>query len=83
MRPIRAYTENRCVLWVTFEHEPLSQNVFRSQMPNRLPHRHILILADIEGSSGCGSYRASSFLTRPWAKACAAMSRDVDVMITG
>lgn len=43
--------------------------------------RHILILADIEGSSGCGSYRASSFLTRPWAHACAAMSRDVDAVV--
>jgi D-aminopeptidase len=43
--------------------------------------RHILILADIEGSSGCGSYRASSFLTRPWARACAAMSRDVDAVV--
>ncbi|BBO71211.1 hypothetical protein DSCA_51410 [Desulfosarcina alkanivorans] len=44
------------------------------------PYRHILILADIEGSSGCGSYRASSFMTRPWARACAAMSRDVDAL---
>lgn len=44
-------------------------------------YRHILILADIEGSSGCGSYRASSFLTRPWAHACAAMSRDVDAVV--
>ncbi len=52
-------------------------------MPNRLSHRHILILADIEGSSGCGSYRASSFLTRPWARACAAMSRDVDAVVGG
>ena len=45
------------------------------------PYRHILILADIEGSSECGSYRASSFLTRPWARACAAMSRDVDAVV--
>ncbi len=52
-------------------------------MRRHLPYHHILILADIEGSSGCGSYRASSFLTRPWARACAAMSRDVNVMITG
>jgi D-aminopeptidase len=50
---------------------------------DKLPYRHILILADIEGSSGCGSYRASSFLTRPWANACAAMSRDVDAVVTG
>jgi D-amino peptidase len=46
-----------------------------------LGYRHILILADIEGSSGCDSYRASSFLTRPWARACAAMSRDVDAVV--
>lgn len=44
-------------------------------------YRHILILADIEGSSGCGSYRASSFLTLPWARACAAMSRDVNAVV--
>lgn len=42
---------------------------------------HILILADIEGSSGCGSYRASSFMTRPWARACEAMSRDVNALV--
>lgn len=48
---------------------------------NAPPYRHILIIADIEGSSGCGSYRASSFLTRPWANACAAMSRDVDAVV--
>ncbi len=49
--------------------------------PNQTIGRHILILADIEGSSGCGSYRASSFLTRPWARACVAMSRDVDAVV--
>lgn len=43
--------------------------------------RHILILADIEGSSGCGSYRASSFLTHPWARACKGMSLDVDAVV--
>jgi D-amino peptidase len=48
---------------------------------NAPTYRHILIIADIEGSSGCGGYRASSFLTRPWAKACAAMSRDVDAVV--
>lgn len=48
---------------------------------DRIHFRHILVLADIEGSSGCGSYRASSFLTRPWANACAAMSRDVDALV--
>ncbi|HSO18699.1 MAG TPA: M55 family metallopeptidase [Desulfosarcina sp.] len=52
-------------------------------MPTPTAFRHILILADIEGSSGCGSYRASSFMTRPWARACAAMSRDVDAVVKG
>jgi D-amino peptidase len=52
-------------------------------MRRRLLYHHVLILADIEGSSGCGSYRASSFLTRPWARACAAMSRDVDAVAGG
>lgn len=47
------------------------------------PYRHILVLADIEGSSGCGSYQASSFLTKPWAHACTAMSRDVDALVKG
>jgi len=50
-------------------------------MPIRVPYSHILILADIEGSSGCGSYRASSFLTRPWANACVDMSKDVDAVV--
>ena len=52
-------------------------------MQKPLTYRHILIIADIEGSSGCGSYRASSFLTKPWAIACAAMSRDVDAVVKG
>ena len=44
-------------------------------------YRHILILADIEGSSGCRSYRAASFLTAEWAQACAAMSQDVAAVV--
>ncbi len=52
-------------------------------MQKPLTYRHILIIADIEGSSGCGCYRASSFLTKPWARACAAMSRDVDAVVKG
>ncbi len=38
---------------------------------------HVLIIADIEGSSGCWSYRASSFLTPEWYRACLEMSRDI------
>jgi D-aminopeptidase len=45
-------------------------------------YRRILIIADIEGSSGCRDYRASSFLTREWAMACESMTRDIDSVVT-
>jgi D-amino peptidase len=41
----------------------------------------ILILADLEGSSGCWSYTASSFLTDEWCQACLEMSRDVSMVV--
>jgi D-amino peptidase len=41
----------------------------------------ILIIADIEGSSGCWNYRASSFMTPEWSRACAAMTRDVNSVV--
>ena len=41
------------------------------------PLNRILILADLEGSSACWSYAASSFMTTEWARACLGMSRDV------
>lgn len=40
-------------------------------------HNKILIIADIEGSSGCMSYSASSFNTGEWYDACIDMSLDV------
>lgn len=43
--------------------------------------RRIMIIADIEGSSGCWSYKASSFLCREWASACAAMTLDVQAVV--
>jgi hypothetical protein len=43
--------------------------------------KRILIIADIEGSSGCWNYRASSFMTPEWARACVEMSRDVSVVV--
>jgi len=43
--------------------------------------RRILIIADIEGSSGCWSRRGSVFVTREWAQACVAMSRDVNAVV--
>ena len=42
--------------------------------------RNILIIADIEGSSGCWDYEASSFMTEPWCHACVEMSRDVNAV---
>jgi len=43
--------------------------------------KRILIIADIEGSSGCWSYAASSFMTEDWVPACIGMSRDVDAVV--
>ena len=44
-------------------------------------YRRILIIADIEGSSGCWDYAASSFLTPSWAVACREMTRDVQAVV--
>lgn len=44
-------------------------------------YRRVLIIADIEGSSGCWSYRASSFRTKEWARACLGMTRDVNAVV--
>jgi len=43
--------------------------------------KRILIIADIEGSSGCWSYRGSSFMTADWARACLEMTRDVQAVV--
>ncbi len=43
-------------------------------------HNRILVVADIEGSSGCWSYRAGSFMTHAWARACLEMTRDVNAV---
>lgn len=40
-------------------------------------YRHILIVADIEGSSGCWSRRGAAFGTPEWVRACEGMSEDV------
>lgn len=42
-----------------------------------------MIVADIEGSSGCWDYRAASFMTPQWAGACRAMSLDVAAVVDG
>jgi len=45
------------------------------------PIKNILIIADLEGSSGCRSYTASAFLTDDWCRACLEMSRDVGSVV--
>lgn len=44
--------------------------------------KHVLIIADIEGSSGCPDYAASAFMTAGWPAACLAMTRDVNAVVT-
>ncbi len=44
-------------------------------------HKRILIIADIEGSSGCLDYGASSFMGRGWPRACREMSLDVNAVV--
>ncbi len=43
--------------------------------------KRILIIADIEGSSGCWNYRGSSLMTPEWAEACVGMTRDVQAVV--
>ena len=43
--------------------------------------KKILIIADIEGSSGCWDYRASAFMSPEWARACVAMSSDINSVV--
>ena len=42
--------------------------------------KRILLIADIEGSSGCWNYQGSSFMTDDWARACLEMTRDVNTV---
>lgn len=46
------------------------------------PVKSVLILSDIEGSSGCWSYSGSSFMTEEWYHACVEMTRDVNAVVT-
>ena len=46
-----------------------------------MPFQRVLIVADIEGSSGCWNYAASSFMTTEWAIACAEMTKDVEAVV--
>ena len=45
-------------------------------------YTHILIIADLEGSSGCWNYAASAFLTDEWCQACLEMTRDVNSVVS-
>jgi len=45
-------------------------------------YKNILIIADIEGSTGCGSYDASSFNTPEWYNACIDMSLDISSVVS-
>jgi D-amino peptidase len=54
-----------------------------SESVNQRSHRsynQVLILADIEGSSGCWQRRAAAFMTRSWARACAALTADLNAV---
>lgn len=42
---------------------------------------HLLIIADIEGSSGCWRYTDGCFMSPTWPRACAAMTADVDAVV--
>ena len=42
----------------------------------------VLILSDIEGSSGCWGYTGSSFMTEGWRRGCVEMTRDVNAVVT-
>jgi len=48
----------------------------------RTRYKRLLIIADIEGSSGCWDYRSASFMTPEWARACVAMTLDVAAVVT-
>jgi D-amino peptidase len=45
-------------------------------------YKKILIIADIEGSTGCADYEASSFNTSAWYDACIEMSLDIDAVVS-
>lgn len=47
-----------------------------------MDHRHILLLADMEGSSLCFDRDGAGFLTRAWAHACYGMSADAAAVVS-
>ncbi len=47
-----------------------------------MQHKKILIIADIEGSSGCFDYASASFMGKGWPRACREMSLDINSVVT-
>jgi D-amino peptidase len=45
--------------------------------------KSVLVIADIEGSSGCWSYSAGRPMKKEWYVACLEMTRDVNTVVTG
>lgn len=45
------------------------------------PHKRILIIADIEGTSLCRDYHSTTFLGKTWPNACLGMTRDVNAVV--
>jgi len=46
-----------------------------------MKYKSIFIISDIEGSSRCWSYQASSFMTKEWRRACVGMTQDVNEVV--
>lgn len=45
-----------------------------------MKHKNILVIADIEGSSGCFGYEDSAFMTKSWPRACLSMTLDIQAL---
>ena len=57
-----------------------SANCNKTGGAKRKPPDHLLIIADIEGSSGCWHYSDGCFLSPTWPRACVAMTADVNAV---
>jgi len=55
--------------------------LFPTERVEKLQHKKILIIADIEGSSGCYDYGDSAFMGAGWPKACREMSLDINAVV--
>jgi D-amino peptidase len=50
--------------------------------PQKAPHRRVLIISDIEGSSQCSDYAATKVFGQGWPNACLGMTLDVNAVVT-